>query len=114
MLSLGNDNENDKKDEILHKKKNQIMTVQLMSHYCLHHKNLKKSKDGNWGMTTRTMKSMKLCIYHYLYLYAFIGVNYVISLVCFIIYCNSFYHYNEDHNLKIEVIQIHIEVNKVL
>ena len=73
------------------------MAVQLMSHYFLHYKNLKKTKDGNWGMTTRTMKSMKLCIYHYLYLYAFImkvftivmktavayirflGVNYVIS-----------------------------------
>ena len=43
----------------------------------------------------------------------FLGVNYVISLVCFMIYCNSFYHYNKDHNLKIEVIQAHIEINKV-
>ena len=65
MLSLGNDDENDKMDEILHKKKNQMMAVQLMSRYFLHHKNLKKTRDGIWGMMTRTMKSMKLCVYHY-------------------------------------------------
>ena len=51
--SLGNDDENDKTDEILHKKQNQTMAVQLMSRFFLHHKNLKKTKDGIWGMTMR-------------------------------------------------------------
>ena len=60
-LCLGNDNENDKTDEILYKKQNRRMVVQLMSHFFLHHKNQKKTKDGIWGMTTRTMKSMKVC-----------------------------------------------------
>ena len=71
MLNLENDDENDKKDEILHKKKNQMLTVQLMSWYFLQHKNLKKTRDGIWGMTMIMMKSMNLGICHYLYLYAF-------------------------------------------
>ena len=45
-LCLGNDDENDKTNEILYKKQNQRMTVQLMSSLFLHHKNLKKTKDG--------------------------------------------------------------------
>ena len=60
-LCLGNDDKNDKTDEIPYKKQNQRMAVQLMSHFFLHHKNLKETKDGIWRMTTRTMKSMKVC-----------------------------------------------------
>ena len=51
-LCLQNNDENDKTNEILYKKQK--------SHFSLHHKNLKKTKDGIWGKT-RTMKSMKLC-----------------------------------------------------
>ena len=61
-LCLGNDDENDETDEILYKKQNWRMTVQLMSYFFLHHKNLKKIKDDIWGMMTRTMKSMKVCV----------------------------------------------------
>ena len=46
MPTLGNNDENDKTDEILHKKQNQVMAVQLMSRFYLHYKNLKKTKDG--------------------------------------------------------------------
>ena len=45
-LCLGNDNESDKTDEILYKKKNWRIAVQLMSRFFLYHKNLKKTKDG--------------------------------------------------------------------
>ena len=38
----------------------------------LHYKNLKKTKGGIWGMTTRTMKSMKVCVYHHLCMYALV------------------------------------------
>ena len=61
-LCMGNDNESDKTNEILYKKQNRRMAVQLMSSFFLHHKNLKKTKDGIWGMTTRTMKSKKVCV----------------------------------------------------
>ena len=58
-LYLGNNDESNETDEILYKKQNQRMAVQMMSHFFLHHKNLKKTKDSIWGMMTRTMKSMK-------------------------------------------------------
>ena len=40
-LCLQNDDENDKINEILYKKQK--------SHFFLHYKNLKKTKDGIWG-----------------------------------------------------------------
>ena len=61
-LCLGNDDKSNKTDEILYKKHNRRIEVQLMSCFFLHHKNLKKTKDGIWGMTTRTMKSMKVSV----------------------------------------------------
>ena len=61
-LCLGNDDKSDKTDEILYKKQNQRMAVQLMSRFFLYHKSLKKTKDGIWGMMMRTMKSMKVCV----------------------------------------------------
>ena len=45
-LCLGNDDENDKTDEILYKKQNQRMAVQPMSCFFLYHENLKETKDG--------------------------------------------------------------------
>ena len=45
-LCLGNDDENDKTDEILYKKQNGKMAVQLMSRFSLYHKNLKETKDS--------------------------------------------------------------------
>ena len=45
-LCLGNDDKNDKTNEIPNKKQNQRMAVQLMSRFSLHHKHLKKNKDG--------------------------------------------------------------------
>ena len=45
-LCLGNDDENNKTNEILYKKQSWRMAVQLMSRFFLHHKNLKKTKDG--------------------------------------------------------------------
>ena len=44
-LCLGNDNENDKTDEIPCKKQNRRMAVQLLSHFSLHH----KKSEGNQG-----------------------------------------------------------------
>ena len=44
-LYLGNDDENDKTNEISYKKQNQRMAVKLMSFFFLHRKNLKKTKD---------------------------------------------------------------------
>ena len=41
-LCLGNDDENDKTNEMLYKKQNWRMAVQLMSRFFLHHKNLKE------------------------------------------------------------------------
>ena len=61
-LFLGNDDKSDNTDEILYKKQNRRMAVQLMNRFFLHHKNLKKTKDGICGMMTSTMKSMKVCI----------------------------------------------------
>ena len=58
----GNDNESNIIDEILNKKQNRRMAVQVMSYFFLHHKNLKKTKDGIWGVTTRTVKSKKVCV----------------------------------------------------
>ena len=58
-LCLGNDNKNDKTDEIPYKKQNPRMAVQLMSHFSLHHKHLMKTKkDGIWRMMMRIIKSM--------------------------------------------------------
>ena len=48
-LCLGKDDKNDKTDGILYKKQNQRMAMQLMSRFFLHHKNLKKTKDGISG-----------------------------------------------------------------
>ena len=45
-LCLGNDDENDKTNEIPYKKQNRRMVVQLMSCFFLHHKDLKETKDG--------------------------------------------------------------------
>ena len=60
-LCVGNDDEKGKAYEIPSKKQNWRVAVQLMSHFSLHHKNLRKTKDGIWRMTIRTMKSMKVC-----------------------------------------------------
>ena len=60
-LSLENNDKNNKTDEILYKKQNQRMVVQLMNYFFLNHKNLKEIKDGVWRMTMRIMKSMKVC-----------------------------------------------------
>ena len=46
MVVSGDDDENDKTDEIPYKKQNPRMAVQRMSHFSLHDKNLKKTKDG--------------------------------------------------------------------
>ena len=43
---LGNDDKNNKTNEIPYKKQNQRMAVQLMSRFFLHYKNLKETKDG--------------------------------------------------------------------
>ena len=59
-VQSGHGDENDKTDEILHKKQNR-MIVQPMSCFFLYHKILKKTKNGIWGMMMRMMKSMKLC-----------------------------------------------------
>ena len=45
-LCLGNDDENDKANEISYKKQNQRMAVQLISRFFLDCKNLKKTKDS--------------------------------------------------------------------
>ena len=45
-LSLENNDKNNKTDEILYKKQNQRMVVQLMNYFFLNHKNLKEIKDG--------------------------------------------------------------------
>ena len=59
-LCLGNDNKNDK---IVYKKQKQTIAVQMMAEpLLLASQNLKKTKGGIWGMTTRMMKSMKLCL----------------------------------------------------
>ena len=63
-LCLGNDDKNDKTDEIPYKKQNPRMAVQLKSHFSLHHKNLMETKDGIWRMMMRIIKSMKVCKNH--------------------------------------------------
>ena len=63
-LCLENDNKNNKTDEIPYKKQNRRIAVQMMSRFSLHRKTLKKTKDGIWRITTRTMKSMKVCKKH--------------------------------------------------
>ena len=45
-MHLGNDEKNNKTDEIVCKKQILRMAVELMSHFFLHHKNLKKTKEG--------------------------------------------------------------------
>ena len=45
-LHLRNYDKNDKTNEIFYKKQNRRLAVQLMSQLFLHHKNLKKTKDG--------------------------------------------------------------------
>ena len=60
VLCLGNDNKNNKTNEIPYKKQNQKISVQSMSRFLLHHKNVKETKDGIWRMMTRTMKPIKL------------------------------------------------------
>ena len=63
-FGLGIDNKINKTNEIPYKKQNQRMAVQLMNCFFLHHKNVKKTKDGIWEMTMRAMKSMKVCKKH--------------------------------------------------
>ena len=60
-LYLGNDDKNNKTNEIPYKKQNQTIAVQLMSRFFLHHKKSEEN-HGIWGMTTRMIKSMKLCV----------------------------------------------------
>ena len=67
----GNDNEN---DEI-----NEILRLSLFVFVCFYHKGFYNCNEDRCGI------------------YIILGVNYVISLVCFIIYCNNFFHYNEDY-----------------
>ena len=45
-LCLGNNNVNNKSNEILYRKQNRRMAVQLMSCYFLHHKIRRKTKDS--------------------------------------------------------------------
>ena len=48
------------------------MAVQLMSHFFLHHKNLKKTKDGIWGMddeNNEINESLRLTSFVYVCLY---------------------------------------------
>ena len=71
-ICLGNDDENNKTDEILYKEQNRRMAVQMISRFFLHHKNLKKTKDAIWRMTMRAIKSIKVWVYHHLYKYVFI------------------------------------------
>ena len=48
-LCLGNDDKNNKTNEIPYKKQNQAMAVQLIIRFFLHHKNLKKTMvSGEW------------------------------------------------------------------
>ena len=49
---------------------------------CLHHKNLKKTKDGTWGMNTNNEINESLCLTPFVY-------------VCF--YRKGFYLCNQDH-----------------
>ena len=107
MPSLGNEDKNDKTDEILHKKQNQLMAVQPMRCFFLHHKNLKRGwylgNDDENDEINETLcltsvvfvcfycKGFYICNEDHCSICMILGVNYVItSLVCFIIYCNSF------------------------
>ena len=83
-LCLANDEEKDKTDEILYKKHNQKMAVQLMSHFFLHHKNQKKTKDDSYlGNDDENNE-----------------INENLFLISFVYVCfdhKNFYHCNEDH-----------------
>ena len=64
-LCLVNDDEIDKTDEISYKKQNRRMKVQLMNCFSLHHKNLKKTKDGRYLKNDdENNESRKVCKKH--------------------------------------------------
>ena len=68
----GNDNKNDKTDEILYKKQNRRMAVQLMRHFFLHHKNLKKNQGwylGNDDENNEINESLYITSFVYVCLY---------------------------------------------